>query len=62
MVMLAFDSATQQRVAVKRIPLTAGFKGDTITGELLNHSMCSGHPHIIQLQVSLVSICAGEHK
>ena len=57
--MLAFDKATRQRVAVKRIPLTPGFKGDTITGELLNHSLCSGHPHIIKLQVSLVGTCAG---
>ena len=53
--MLAFDNATQQRVAVKRIPLAAGFKRNTITRELLNHSMCSGHPHIIQLQVSLAA-------
>ena len=53
MVMLAVDNTTQQRVAVKRIPLATGFKRNTIIGELLNHSMCSGHPHIIQLQVSL---------
>ena len=59
MVMLALDNATQQRVAVKRIPLAAGFKRNTIIGELLNHSMCSGHPHIIQLQVSLAYPACG---
>ena len=50
--MLALNTYTQQRVAIKRIPLAAGFKRDTITRELLNHSMCSGHPHIVQLQAS----------
>lgn len=53
-VQLAVDRLTQNHVAIKFLPrYGTEFDARTVARELVNHKMCPGHPHIVQLKVSL---------
>ena len=53
-VQLALDRSTGRHVAIKFLARFGGdFDARTVARELANHKMCAGHPHIVQLKVSM---------
>ena len=53
-VQLALDRSTGMHVAIKFLARFGGeFDARTVARELANHKMCAGHPHIVQLKVSM---------
>lgn len=56
-VLLALDRVTMQQVAVKCIPTGPSFKVASVQRELTNQAMCSSHPHIVQILVTLSHWC-----
>lgn len=45
------DMHTGEHVAVKFVARGDGFPQQSITRELFNQRLCSGHPHIVQILV-----------
>ena len=50
-VQLAVDAHTGQHVAIKFVARGDSFSHTSITRELFNQRLCSGHPHIVQILV-----------
>jgi serine/threonine protein kinase len=63
-VQLAIDLHTGEHVAIKFVERGDSFSHTSITRELFNQRLCSGHPHIVQILVRcaepsclLLSVC-----
>lgn len=48
---LAIDLHTGEHVAIKFVERGDSFSHTSITRELFNQRLCSGHPHIVQILV-----------
>ena len=53
---LAVDLHTGEHVAIKFVERGDSFSHTSITRELFNQRLCSGHPHIVQILVRFAEL------